>query len=146
MRIKISDYSFYADIPKALVLAFVSDLHDCRNEPVLAQVEKINPDAVLVGGDFIHNWKQYERGLEFLSESSKRARTLVSIGNHDRHLGKSISAKVRECGAQLLDNSHISFGGITIGGLSSGYGYGPHKREKITPKPETEWLEKFEKQ
>ena len=90
MALKTTEYSIFADIPQALAFSFVSDLHDCPNKPVLDLIRRQTPDAILVGGDFVHNTKQYGRGLEFLRDAAKIAPTFVSIGNHERHLGRSV--------------------------------------------------------
>ena len=142
MALKKTKYSFNAGVDSPVRFLFVSDLHDCENEPLIDAIEAARPDAVLVGGDFIHNSIKCEKGLNFLRASAWLAPTFCSIGNHDRHLGAKLAKAVGETGAVLLDDSFVSFRGITIGGLSSGYG-DCSKRQEITPPPETEWLDGF---
>ena len=143
MRYTVSEYSFSAGLAEPLRLIFVSDLHDCPNERLVARIRSLSPDAVLVGGDFIHNIERCGRGLDFLGFASQIAPTFVSIGNHDRHFGSSADDRIREAGAVPLDNDFTHFGGIVIGGLSSGYPSGPHGREKVTPPPNGRWLSRF---
>ena len=52
--LKITEYTVSAPVKEELCFAFVSDLHHCENKPVLQAVKSILPDAVLVGGDFMH--------------------------------------------------------------------------------------------
>ena len=112
-------YTLSAKIPQKLKFIFVSDLHGCENAPILEAIKNSDPDAILVGGDFIHDSSIYESGLEFLRLSASLYPTLVSLGNHECRYSGDIRAEVIKSGATLLDDSYTDFRGISIGGLSS---------------------------
>lgn len=137
--IEITEYSKYAPVSEYLKLVFLSDLHDYPNEPILDKISKINPDAVLVGGDFIHNHEKRDRGYEFLRAASSFAPTFCTVGNHERCYESKLALSVERTGAILLDNASALLKGIHIGGLTSTTG-------SLYPEscpPNTEWLEKF---
>ena len=120
-RFVTTEYRVAASVPRPLDFVFVSDLHGCPNEPLLDAIRGIAPDAVLVGGDFVHNSAVWERGIEFLRLAAAAAPTFVSLGNHEFQSGLGVRLLVHESGAILLDDSSADFGGIAIGGLSSAY-------------------------
>lgn len=139
-------YTINADIPKALDFVFVSDLHNCDNTPVLTAVDKYNPDALLIGGDLIHNNKVYKKGFEFIEKTASKYPTFCSLGNHEKRFRQDIKTLLEERGAVILDNTYVSFKGIYIGGLSSGYTCDAYQSKlKYTPAPYTGWLDEFEK-
>ena len=144
---EITYYSVNAHIEKPLRFAFVSDLHDTPNEPILNAINGQQIDAVLVGGDFIHNEVVYERGLKFLRLSSEKHPTFCILGNHEKRFMGDIRKLVNGTGVRLLDNEFERFEGIVLGGLSSGYGDGGHDGVfQKTPPPKTEWLKEFGEQ
>ena len=55
MRLKISEYTFFTEQKSDISFAFVSDLHNFKNEPIFDAISGLGVDAILVGGDFIHN-------------------------------------------------------------------------------------------
>lgn len=141
-RLRITEYKIPA--PASLTFAFVSDLHDCDNIPVLDAIDRITPDAILVGGDFIHNTKIYKRGIEFLRLSSERYPVFFSLGNHEKKFEGDLYSHLATVDAVLLDDSATDFRGIKIGGLSSGYVLGDTQGHvKATPPPNLEWLNEF---
>ncbi len=119
---EITRYNFNVDIKRKLIFAFLSDLHDADNEPIMDALAKISPDAVLVGGDFVHNTELYEKGIECLKRCAERYPTFCSLGNHEMKCDRDITAMVNKSGAVLLDNCATVFEGVNIGGLTSGYG------------------------
>lgn len=118
-RFTTTEYRVAANVPRPLTFAFVSDLHGCPNEPIIEAIERLAPDAVLVGGDFVHNAAVWESGIEFLRLASGIAPTLVAIGNHENKAGIDVRALVPESGAILCDDAYARFGGVWIGGLTS---------------------------
>ena len=133
--LKITEYTVSAPVKEELCFAFVSDLHHCENKPVLQAVKSILPDAVLVGGDFMHNMSFYTRGFEFLKSLSEKYPVFCSLGNHEGRYEGDIHKAVAETGATLLDNSYTVFRNLLIGGLTSGF-----LTDGI---PETSWLDGF---
>ena len=139
MRPTVSKYDISASIEKKSVFVFVSDLHGCDNEPIYEILRSVDHDAILVGGDFVHDEKNYKRGIEFLKKISENKKCYVCLGNHDSCFPGDIRSIVKECGATLLDNSHVDFNGVKLAGLTSGEFYMP---DMI---PDTRWLEDFSK-
>ena len=129
------------------MLIYISDLHDYPNEPILKIVENSRADAVLVPGDFIHNSRMYERGIDFLRLSAQKKPTFCTLGNHEQRFDGDIISLVNKTGAVLLDNKSVNFKGINIGGLTSGYKHGERQRRLgATPAPDLVWLEEYIKQ
>lgn len=142
MKLHTTEYRI--DAGAGVVFAFVSDLHDAQNQPILDTIAALSPDAVLVGGDFIHNNAVCERGFAFLQASAARWPTFCSVGNHERSYQGDLSAQVSATGAMLLDNDAQSFRGIWLGGLSSGFLYGGSQgNRRRTPAPDLEWAREF---
>ena len=142
-----SIFNIKADVEENITFAFVSDLHDRTNEPMLKIFEDNCIDAVLVGGDFVHNGKKYERGLEFLKLSSERYPTFVEIGNHETKSGLDMVRLVKKSGATLLDDTFTEYKGVIIGGLTTGFGFGQKQSAFMrTPEPHLGWLKEFQAQ
>lgn len=135
------------NVGKKMKLVFLSDLHGSKIEPIIKAVDELIPNAVLVGGDFIHSATEYENGLALLSLLSKKYPTFVSLGNHERRFKGDLFSLINESGATLLDDRFVEFGGIKLGGLSS-----PYERKHCRSKspelflPKTEWLKELERQ
>ena len=144
MKPRVTHYELCAPVEKPLSFVFVSDLHECDNAPVLAALNDLPADALLVGGDFLHTGVGYERGVSFLTEAAKRMPVFVSVGNHERKSGLDIPSLVKETGAILLDDDCLPFGGITLGGLSSGFPTGDKQGHfKKTPQPDMAFAARF---
>ena len=136
-RFDTTEYRVSANVPRPLTFAFVSDLHGCPNEPIIAAIERLAPDAILVGGDFVHNNAVWESGIDFLRLAASAAPTFVSLGNHEFYLERDVRKLVRENGATLLDDASADFGGIALGGLSSAFD------PESGGVPDTRFLERF---
>ena len=136
MRIKVSEYNIKANITEDITFVFVSDLHGCDNAPIMAAIDGIKPDGVLVGGDFIHNNTVWREGIEFLRLSAEGYPTFCVKGNHELRYKGDVRDLVKGTGATLLDDSSVDFKGIHIGGLTS-VCYAP---DAI---PNTKWLAEF---
>lgn len=143
-NLSLNHFTIHARIEKNLNLAFLSDLHCCDNGPILDLLRARRPDAVLVGGDFIHNNNHYQEGMEFLRQSAELCPTFCSIGNHELRFLGDLHAVVEKTGAVLLDNSDISFRGVHIGGLTSALREQHNLRSVVmTQVPNLTWLEEF---
>lgn len=138
MKLKVREHTFVSEEKISASFAFVSDLHNCENAPVLDAISAMGADAILVGGDFIHNNFICESGFEFLKSASKMLPTFCSLGNHEmRYLG-DLRKRILKTGANLLDNDFVSFKGVNLGGLTSGTFY-PEKSKQ----PNTDFLTEF---
>ncbi len=142
----ITNYTIPADIQTPFHFAFVSDIHNAEIELILKIIEVSKAEAVLVGGDFIHDTENYEKGLEFLRRSTEMRPTFCSLGNHERKYRGELKPLILETGVTLLDNESTEFHGLHIGGLSSGYLNGAEQgNTKKTPAPNLIFLEEFAK-
>ncbi len=119
VRIKVTEHNIKANIAEDISFLFVSDLHGCDNAPIMDVINTLRPDAVLVGGDFIHNNTVYKEGIEFLRLSAAACPTYCVMGNHELRYQGDLPALVKGTGAILLDNSSVDFKGVNIGGLTS---------------------------
>lgn len=141
---EINTYSFNASLEKPLRLALVADLHGSRYDGLLHTLSKLAPDALICPGDTLHNALPTDSGLAFLRAASARFKVFCSIGNHEVKHGVDVKDHIRATGAVLLDDSFTEFGGISIGGLSSGYTVSSVQgRFKKTPPPNTDALKDF---
>ena len=141
---KISSYNLFVNTDKNITFVFVSDLHGYDNYKILDKIDKIAPQAVLVGGDMVHDDKNYKDGIDFLRLCSVKYPTFCALGNHEMKLSVDIRAMIRESGAALLDNEFTEYMGIKIGGLSTGYQQGDKQgRIKTTPCPDMEFANRF---
>lgn len=137
MKIAVSEYVVSADVDKKSVFIFISDLHGCDNEPIYEIIRSVPHDAILIGGDFVHDEKNYKKGIEFLKTVSENEKCFVCLGNHDSCFPGDVRKAVKDCGAILLDNSFTDFNGIKLASLTSGEFYMP---DRI---PDTAWLKDF---
>ncbi len=142
-KISISEYDITAGINAPLVFAFLSDLHECDGEPVFELLQKYDPDAVLISGDYVNNSTAYEKGIAFLTECSEKYDTFCSVGNHELKCACDIRAVTRQTGAVLLDNEYTEYKGVLIGGLSSGFNGAEQGNLKKTPAPDLGFLKRF---
>lgn len=107
-------------ISQPLKFAFISDLHNYPNGPVYEAIKTINPDVVLVGGDFIQSQTDTESGLAFLNYVAARWPTYCSSGKeHD--FDEELVETIRDTGAIFLRNQAALFNGVNIGGLNTRY-------------------------
>ena len=141
----ITEYTINAAVENDVRFVFVSDLHDRENAPIIEAIRGSHADAVLVGGDFIHNSIRYERGFEFLRDCADILPTLCSLGNHEmKYGGGDLFPRIHKTGATLLDNSYCNFKGINIGGLSTGYKLLQRQSHfERTPAPDIDFVRKF---
>ena len=123
-KLKTAFYEVKAPVPASVRFAFVSDLHCFPNEPIIDAIRAGDPRAVLVCGDFTHDEKTKEVGLDFLGKAAELYPTFVSFGNHEK-TAKVTPSDVEKRGAVPLDDSFVPFGGVTIGGLTPRHRSGP---------------------
>ena len=141
---EINRYEINAGLGQELVAAVVSDLHSSPFEELVKTLDRLSPDLVLCPGDMIHRADANERGFDFLAEAAKRFPVFCSLGNHEFKHGEDVRAELRATGARLLDDEWVDFGGIAVGGLTTGYAVDKKQgRCKKTPPPNLAALEGF---
>ncbi|MCA9790164.1 MAG: metallophosphoesterase [Candidatus Eremiobacteraeota bacterium] len=106
------------DLPPSLEgrrLVLLSDLHrgplvsmDYLHE-VIKKVNALQPDLVLLPGDFISKSPDYYPDVaEILAGLRPRIASLATLGNHDHWEGAELARQaITEAGVLLLDNSNI---------------------------------------
>ncbi len=137
MKIEINEYKIEAKISQPVSFVFLSDLHDSDGAVIIDKLKSIAPDAVLIGGDFIHSRVQYQNGLNFIKKSSELFPLFAVLGNHEAAL-PDIRNMLKSTCVTLLDDSDTIFKDIRIGGLTAGIWNDDEK-------PNTDWLECFAK-
>ena len=152
-----------------LKIAILADIHDYPIHKARRAVMAENPDLILIPGDIITGhiskaawysddrawtdefgithkksaWKPPKNAAEIFEQLSSVAPTYFSLGNHE-HLWQDADVSfVESLGVHVLDNRYERIGdSLVIGGLSSAQACG---LERIAdPKPNTEWLSKFD--
>ena len=146
-------------LERSLCFAVVADLHGGDPVEVIDALREEKPDFILMPGDILERLDGTDdvakrRGLSLLTEASKLAPTLYSLGNHEdgstrswrprllrthndcRRHDEGDLARIAQTGAILLDDSYVTVQGIAFGGLSSGLIFGDEK-------PRLSWLEAF---
>jgi predicted MPP superfamily phosphohydrolase len=95
-------------------IALVTDLHHSRVVPsswlhvVAERVRKLEPDLVVLGGDFVSHAPRELEGLGAVVAGFRARDGVVAVlGNHDHWVGAdAVAAAVRAGGAELLENQH----------------------------------------
>lgn len=99
-------------------IVFISDTHFRKNishfliDRVLLEIEKVNPEVILFGGDIVHEVSHdqvIEHTKDFFSQLSKIAPTYVVYGNHDLKSDrkKEMTDTLKRIGVTLLDNESV---------------------------------------
>lgn len=103
---------------KGKKIVFISDTHfRARNSHIfidrlLIEIEKLDPDLILFGGDIVHKVTGeavFEETKDFFMQLGKIAPTYVIFGNHDyatKRVNK-ISGVLKNAGVTLLDNESV---------------------------------------
>ena len=105
-------------ISKELRFAFVSDLHLFPNRPIIDAIRSINPDVVLVGGDFIQSKTDIDSGMDFLKKAALHYPVYCSSGKeHD--FNDTLCRIIEDTGAVFLRNQYMLFNELAIGGLNT---------------------------
>ncbi len=140
---KITRYALQAqNLPRSLRIALVADLHNRAPDEVLRTVDKTAPDVICIAGDLTEaldgtRGDNSQNGFAALDALCKIAPTFYAPGNHEvgashKHLRKYPNkadkvritpenlARIQKSGACFLNNSHVQWQGIAIGGLGTG--------------------------
>lgn len=121
-----------ADKPPLRVV-LISDVHVAgpdmpskRLATIVAQINGLSPDLVLIAGDLVSDKALRTRSYRFAEAlaplSELNAPRLAVLGNHDhwRHAPAARQALARN-GVQLIENRAVRFQGLTIAGLDDMY-------------------------
>ena len=107
-------------------IVFVSDFHIGRHDSfrlkrIVETINKLNPDLVLSGGDFVkgHCGKRTMPIEKIAEELGKIKAPIVTVlGNHDINYDKyTVKSALEKSGIIVLDNSSTNIDGIVISGV-----------------------------
>lgn len=107
-------------------IVFVSDFHIAKGDisrlkKIVNQINKINPDLVLSGGDFIkgHTGENTMPVKKMAEELSKiKAPIITVLGNHDGWYDKyRVKTALEKHGITVLNNTSTKVGNIYIAGI-----------------------------
>ncbi len=101
-------------------IVFLSDLHNqvygSRNDILLEEIHKAEPDLILIGGDMLIGKKNAstKNALEFIEQLPGLAPVYYALGNHEQRMKRDIEKygnlmydykrKLMEAGVQFLEN------------------------------------------
>ncbi len=138
----------------------LSDLHGYvfgkNNEKLIAAIENIDPDAILLGGDMFTAHKvngkiQYESGFDLISKLSEKYKIYYGNGNHEKKLKTYTSeygnfydryrSRLTKLGVTFLENdaTYIENKNIRITGLDLNLEY---FKKIFKKKMETDYISK----
>lgn len=132
LTIKVPDWPATAP-PMLLVL--MSDLHVAGPETppsrlarVVAQVNAVHPDLVLIAGDFVTEKRtattlyDADAAIAPLAALRPRLGTLAVMGNHDHWLdSRAVHAALAKARITVLDNRAVRVGPLAIGGVDDDF-------------------------
>ena len=108
--IEITTYEINSEkVSESITLVFVSDLHSCKYgenaSELITEVKSLNPDIVLLGGDFFDDKLSPQSAQAFLDFSTKHYPTYYASGNHEYWSGQvdALKQRVRDAGAKVLE-------------------------------------------
>ena len=87
-RLKVVEYIIESEkVSDEIKLALITDLHNClygeNQSQLLGEMEKAEPDAVLLGGDIFDNVYVNDNGKVLIKSLSKAYKTYYVSGNHE---------------------------------------------------------------
>ncbi|MCR5228093.1 MAG: metallophosphoesterase [Eubacterium sp.] len=130
--VKITTYDIEDDkISEDKTVVFLSDYHEARiiNEKIVSAVDKVSPDAILVGGDMINGFEHeglVESSGALLNKLVEKYPVYYAYGNHESKLidvAPDVWKKYQESlssDINYLLNDSVSLGGnIRVYGLNT---------------------------
>ena len=104
-----------------MTIAVIADTHNKPTKRMLALLSEIKPDVICLVGDMVHkkSIKKSKNTQTLLKTCVATAPTLYSLGNHDYFMDEGDLDVIRDMGVTVLDNSHVTIGGVIFGGFPS---------------------------
>ncbi|MBQ8210535.1 MAG: metallophosphoesterase [Clostridia bacterium] len=130
--LKTTEYTLKSQTSAPITVAVVSDLHFSRfgkdNKRLVDAVKKMNPDAILLAGDFFdyhHQKSNKDAVVATMKAFCKIAPTYMCPGNHDMRYnvltGENCLDYARNSGVKVLDGEYadtvINGQNVRIGGI-----------------------------
>jgi len=121
---------------KPVRVALISDIHmrSRSMEPerlarIVAQINALHPDLVLIAGDFIHKSRRgsaAQLGAGLVGPLSRLRAPLGAVavlGNHDRYTGEdAVRAQLTAAHVHVLDDTAMAVGPLALGGIGDDSG------------------------
>lgn len=110
-------------------IALLSDTHvggigmsldAARLRAIAEQVRELDPDLIVLGGDFTGPGARLEDALTPLSTMAAPLGMVAVLGNHDYDSGRSardMASAIRRAGIAPLVNDHVDVGPLVVAGL-----------------------------
>lgn len=132
--LKVNSFTYHTDkVNKPINAVVIADLHDHSfgkdNERLISKIKEINPDFVLMAGDFVNgNSQDASKTYTIVEELVKDYPVYYSLGNHEidymnyhHDTNQELLKKVRELGATVLDKDYVDINvngnDLRIGGM-----------------------------
>jgi predicted MPP superfamily phosphohydrolase len=119
---------------KPIRAVLISDLHldaqamdEARLDRIVAQIDALNPDIVLLAGDYIYGHDpagaaRYGTGLAALAKLRPPLGVVAVLGNHDQWTGAGVVRdQLMRAGVTVIENDAITRGPIAIGGVGDDF-------------------------
>ncbi len=111
---------------KSVKIVHLSDLHGKRfgkgNKRLVARVKGCNPDFIAITGDIIHKYRErdIQAALGVCEKLAKVAPVYYVSGNHEMRSTRyrTFSEKLKEAGANVLDDQSVTAFGVNITGVN----------------------------
>jgi hypothetical protein len=126
-KLVVTHYKKYSEkINSDIKIVHLSDLHAKSfgkgNKKLVAEVFKLSPDFIAFTGDIIHKYRKRDIAvaLECVKSLCAVAPFIYVCGNHEMRNKKysNLKGKLRDAGAIVLDDEHMSICGIDVVGLN----------------------------
>ncbi len=116
-------------------VALLSDIHvagpdmpPSRLARIVGQVNRLQPDLILLAGDFISDkrtaTRRYSAAAAIAPLASLKAPlgVVTALGNHDHWRGRAeIVAALRGAGIRVLENEALAVGPLSVGGVDDAF-------------------------
>ena len=131
-EVRLADWPRGAPPIRALLISDIHvagpDMPPARLARIVWQIEALNPDIVLIAGDFVSDKRLATRSYSFARavETFERLRPRLGIfavlGNHDHWRDAAEARRALEAvGVRVLDNEAVRAGPLAIGGLDDAF-------------------------
>jgi predicted MPP superfamily phosphohydrolase len=131
-EVRLADWPRGAPPIRALLISDIHiagpDMPPRRLAEIVWQIEALNPDVVLIAGDFISDKRLatrtygFARAVEPLERLRPRLGTFAVLGNHDHWRSTDEARRALETvGVRVLDNEAVRAGPLVIGGLDDDF-------------------------
>lgn len=131
-RIQLPDWPSKAPPLRAVLISDTHvvepDMPPERLRRIVGQINALRPDLVLIAGDLVSDrrisTKLYDTDAAIapLAELRPRLAAIAVLGNHDHWRREDASkSALRKAGVIVLDNSAVSVGPLSVGGLDDAF-------------------------